>query len=187
MRHGVEPQGFLEQLPIMLQELAGISSAGIGDDKAHVEIVSGGGESPDEILPGDIKHDDPMLHTITPAQFNAYFLKQILPPRKEQNIDSRSCDLPRKFLAYSGRGTRDKCPRTEPSFIKHCFHLSVPFIFVSPSRRTPFATEVFLLYVTIICTNATQKKSLPRSTDFPNYIGKGDFIESILETILRSF
>ena len=31
---------------------------GIGDDKADVEIVSGGGELPDEIFPRDIKHDD---------------------------------------------------------------------------------------------------------------------------------
>jgi hypothetical protein len=64
-----------------------ISGAGIGDYKADVEIVSGG-ESPDEILPRDIKHDDSMLHTVTLAKFNAYFLKQVLPPRHEDNIDS---------------------------------------------------------------------------------------------------
>src|SRR5260221_333618 len=50
MRHGVEPQGFLEQLPIMLQELAGISGTGIGDDKADVEIVRSVGESRYESL-----------------------------------------------------------------------------------------------------------------------------------------
>jgi len=60
---GVESQGLLEQLSIELQELAGISGAGIGDDKADVEIVSGGVELPDEILPGDIKHDDSMPPT----------------------------------------------------------------------------------------------------------------------------
>src|SRR5271169_5174194 len=76
MRHGVESQGLLEQLSIKLQELAGISGAGIGDDKADVEIVSGGGESPDEILPRDIKHDDSMLHTVTLAELNAYFVIQ---------------------------------------------------------------------------------------------------------------
>ena len=42
MRHRIEPQGRLKQLPIKLQELAGISGASIGDDKADVEIVSGG-------------------------------------------------------------------------------------------------------------------------------------------------
>ena len=80
--------GGSEQLSIKLQELAGISGAGIGDDKADVEIVSGGGELPDEILAGDIKHDDSMLHTVTLAKFNAYFLKQVLPSRNEDNVDS---------------------------------------------------------------------------------------------------
>ena len=51
------------------------------------EFVSGGGESPDEILPGDIKHDDSMLHTVALAKFNAYFLKQALPPRNKDNVD----------------------------------------------------------------------------------------------------
>ena len=81
MSHRTKSQGLPEQLPIMLQEFAGISVAGIGDDKADVEIVSGGGESPDEILPRDIKHDNSMLHRETLAKFNAYFLKQVLPPR----------------------------------------------------------------------------------------------------------
>src|SRR5713101_6992967 len=40
MRHRIEPQGRLKQLPIELQELARIWGAGIGDDKADVEIVS---------------------------------------------------------------------------------------------------------------------------------------------------
>ena len=88
MCHRTEPQSLLKQLPIKLQELTRISGAGIGDDKADVEIVSGGGELPDEILPRDIKHDDPMLHTVTVTKFNAYFLKQVLPPRNEDNIDS---------------------------------------------------------------------------------------------------
>src|ERR1700716_1235520 len=70
MGHRVEPQRLLKQLPIKLQELAGISGARIGDDKADVEIVSGRGELPDEILPRDIKHDDSMLHTVMLAKFN---------------------------------------------------------------------------------------------------------------------
>src|SRR5438132_12915858 len=67
MCHRTHPQGRLMQLPTKLQELAGISGAGIGDDKADIEIVSGGGELPDEILPRDIQHDDSMLHTVAPA------------------------------------------------------------------------------------------------------------------------
>src|SRR5258708_30101436 len=57
MRHRTEPQSRLKQLPIKLQELAGISGAGIGDDKADVEIISGGGELPDGILPTDTKYE----------------------------------------------------------------------------------------------------------------------------------
>src|SRR5258708_36500261 len=54
MRHRTDPQSRPMQLPIKLQELAGISGAGIGDDKADVEIASGGGEFPDGILPREI-------------------------------------------------------------------------------------------------------------------------------------
>jgi hypothetical protein len=39
MRHRIEPQSRLKQLPIELQELARIWSAGIGDDKPDVDIV----------------------------------------------------------------------------------------------------------------------------------------------------
>src|SRR5258706_9772809 len=88
MRHRTDPQGRLMQLPIKLQEVAGISGAGIGDDKADVEIVSGAGECPHQVLPTNIKHDDSMVHTVTLAKFNAYFLKQVLPPRNEDHADS---------------------------------------------------------------------------------------------------
>ena len=60
----------------------------LGDDKADVEIGSGSRELPDEILPIDIKHNDSMLRTVTLAKFNACFLKQTLPPRNEDNVDS---------------------------------------------------------------------------------------------------
>ena len=52
MSHCAKSHGLPEQLLIMLQEFAGISGAGIGDDKADVEIVGGGGESLDETLLG---------------------------------------------------------------------------------------------------------------------------------------
>jgi hypothetical protein len=50
MRHRIEPQSRLKQLPIELQELARIWSAGIGDDKPDVDIVRSVGESRDESL-----------------------------------------------------------------------------------------------------------------------------------------
>jgi hypothetical protein len=45
MGHRIEPQSRLKQLPIELQELARIWGAGIGDDKADVDIVRSVGES----------------------------------------------------------------------------------------------------------------------------------------------
>jgi len=50
MRHRIEPQSRLKQLPIKLQELAGISGARIGDDKPDVDIVRSVGESRYESL-----------------------------------------------------------------------------------------------------------------------------------------
>jgi hypothetical protein len=35
--------------------------------------------------------------------------------------------LPRKFLAYSGRGARDECPGAEPSFVEYDSHTFAPF------------------------------------------------------------
>src|SRR5260370_21240248 len=90
-------------------------------------MAGGEGESQDETLRRGIKHDDSMLHTVTLDKFRAYFLQQVPPPRNEDNVDSRSCDLPRKFLAYSGRGTRDECPGAEPFFIERDCHLFAPF------------------------------------------------------------
>jgi hypothetical protein len=65
MCHRTKSHSLPKQLPIKLQELAGVSGACMGDDKPNVEIVSSGGELPDEILAGEIEHDDSMLHTVT--------------------------------------------------------------------------------------------------------------------------
>ena len=50
MRHRIEPQSRLKQLPIELQELARISGARIGDDKPDVDITCSLGESRYESL-----------------------------------------------------------------------------------------------------------------------------------------
>src|ERR1700736_3747697 len=50
MRHRIEPQSRMKQLPIELQELARIAGAGIGDDKPDVDIVRSVGESRYESL-----------------------------------------------------------------------------------------------------------------------------------------
>src|SRR6202043_3021484 len=87
MRERVKPQKRRHLVPVVSKESAGISGACIGDDKADVEIVSGGGELPDEILAGEIKHDDSMLHAVALAKFSACLLKQILPARNKDNVD----------------------------------------------------------------------------------------------------
>src|ERR1700730_7437766 len=55
-------------------------------------------------------------------------------------VDPRRCDLPRKFLAYSGRGAGNERPRTESFLVNLSFHERVfllrfkarfPFISVS--------------------------------------------------------
>src|SRR6202049_2572846 len=57
----------------------------------------------------------------------SHFVEQTFPSRYQHYVDPRRRDLPRKFLAYSRRGTRDKCPGTEPFFIECCSHLFAPF------------------------------------------------------------
>jgi len=106
MSHRTEPQSRLKQLPILLQELTGISGARIGDDKADVEIVSGGGELPDEILPREIKRDDSMLHTVALAKFSAYFLSESSRRAARTILIPEAAICRANSFAYPGRGTR---------------------------------------------------------------------------------
>jgi len=69
MRHRTEPQSRLKQLQISFKNSPWNFPVPALRRQADVEIVSGGGELPDEILPRDIKHDDSILHTITLAKF----------------------------------------------------------------------------------------------------------------------
>src|SRR6266404_5646922 len=62
MRHRTDPQGRSMQLPIKLQELAGISGAGIGDDKADVEIVGGFRKLVEKTLLRQIRHHVAVLN-----------------------------------------------------------------------------------------------------------------------------
>ena len=71
MGHRVEPQRLLKQLPIKLQELAGISGARIGDDKADVEITRGICKHREEVRLGKVERDDTVLDTRRPNAFSA--------------------------------------------------------------------------------------------------------------------
>src|SRR5260370_8208560 len=127
MRHGVESQGLPEQLPIRLQKRAGISGAGIGDDKPDVEIARSVGEHRQEVGLGKVERDDTVLDTRRPGAFSANRPQQGLSPADQSYMNSRSCDLPRKFLADAGRATCDKCPGAELFFIEYFSHLFTPF------------------------------------------------------------
>src|SRR5437879_8843818 len=55
-----------------------------------------------------------------------YLLMALHVDETAQNyVDPRRCDLPRKFLADSGRGTRDERPRTESFLVNLGFHVRV--------------------------------------------------------------
>ena len=71
MSHRTKSQGLPKQLPIMLQELAGIAGAGIGDDKADVEITRGICKHREEVRLGKVERDDTVLDTRRPNAFSA--------------------------------------------------------------------------------------------------------------------
>jgi len=58
------------------------------------------------------------------------------------------------------------------------------FIFISPFRKTPLQPRSLCLYVAKISTYSA-KKSPARAPDFPNYIGEGYSIKTILKAVLR--
>src|ERR1700730_6203169 len=104
MRHGVQSQALPEQLPILLQERAGISGAGVGDDKADVEVMCGIDKRREEVGFGKVERDDAVLGARRPRAFSANTSQQGLSPADQSDMNSRSCNLPRKFLADAGRG-----------------------------------------------------------------------------------
>src|ERR1700682_3005807 len=99
MRERVKTQEGRHLVAVISKESAGTAGACIGDNESDVQIVSGGSQLPDEVLPREIKNDNSILYAITLVKFNACFLKQVFPPRNKDKVDSRSCDLPREFLA----------------------------------------------------------------------------------------
>jgi hypothetical protein len=88
MRHRIEPQSRLKQLPIKLQELAGISGAGIGDDNADVEITRGVRKHREEVRFGNVERDDTMLDTRRPGAFSANRPQQGLSPADQSDMNS---------------------------------------------------------------------------------------------------
>src|SRR5260370_40300949 len=114
MRHGVESQGLLEQLSVELQEFARVGRASIRDDKADIQILRMLGELRDEALLRAVHREGAELNTKDPCDMASDLIKQCLSPSHQHEIDPGGRALPRKFPAYSGRGTRDKGPEPRP-------------------------------------------------------------------------
>src|SRR5713226_3548620 len=127
MRHRIESRGLLEQLSIELQELARVCRASIRDDKADIEILRMLGELGDEALLREVHHNHAMLNFKIVPDTASYLNQCGFPPGHQHYVDSRGRDLPRELSPYAGRSARDERPRSEPSFIKRCFHRAVPF------------------------------------------------------------
>src|SRR4029077_6626518 len=88
MCHCTEPQSRLKKLPIKLQELAGISGAGIGDDKADVEITRGVCKHWEEVRFRKVERDDTVLDTRSLGAFSANRLQQRLSPADQSDMNS---------------------------------------------------------------------------------------------------
>src|SRR5229473_425243 len=108
MRHGVEPQGLLEQLLIELQELARAWRASIRDDKADIQILRMLGELRDEALLREVHHNNAILNFKIFRDIASYLNQCGFPPGYQYYVDPRRCELPRELSPYSRRGTRDK-------------------------------------------------------------------------------
>jgi hypothetical protein len=88
MSHRTKSQGLPKQLPILLQELARIPGAGIGDDKADVEITRGIDKRREEVRFRKVERDDPVLDTRHPGAFSANIPQQGLSPADQSDVYS---------------------------------------------------------------------------------------------------
>src|SRR5260370_32378798 len=133
MRHGVESQGLLEQLPIELQELARVGRASIRDDKADIQILRMLGELLDEALLREVHRQGAEPNTKVPCDLASDLIQQCVSPGHQHEIDPRRCDSSCEFGAYPGRSPCDQRPRPELLFIKQRLHASSPSVRLNSS------------------------------------------------------
>src|SRR5260370_2662249 len=133
MRHGVESQGLLEQLPIELQELARVGRASIRDDKADIQILRMLGEPLDEALLREVHREGAELNTKVPCDLASDLIQQCVSPGHQHEIDPGRCDSSCEFGAYPGRSPCDERPRPELLFINHRLHVSSPSLRLNAS------------------------------------------------------
>src|SRR5258708_15052606 len=126
MRHRIEPQSRLKQLPIELQELAWIWGAGIGDHKTDIEIVRISSKPLEEALLRQVHRKGAVINLEIGRDTASHFLKQSFPSGHKHYVHPRGRDLPRQFLTESRRSARDERPGAEPFFIERDGHLFAP-------------------------------------------------------------
>src|SRR5579864_8178402 len=134
MRHGVESQGFLEQLSIELQELARVSRASIRDDEADIQILRMLGELRDEALMREVHHNNAILNFKIFRDAASYLYQCGFPPGHQYHVNSRGRDLSRELSPYSRRGAGNQRPRPKAFFADVHFHLVSPSNAGSTSR-----------------------------------------------------
>src|SRR6266481_7058816 len=93
MRHRTDPQGRSMQLPIKLQELARISGAGIGDDKADVEVVGDFRKLVEKTLLRQIRHHVAVLHVKAFREALSHFVEQTFPSRYQHYVSHPFCSV----------------------------------------------------------------------------------------------
>src|SRR5580692_3331345 len=143
MRHDVESQGLIEQLSIVLQELARVGRASIRDDKADIQILRMLGELRHEAFLREVRREGADLNTKVPCDMASDLIKQCLSPGHQHEIDPGRCDLSCEFGAYPGRSPCDERPRPELLFIKQHFHVSSPFARLNSSTAERPVTPSF--------------------------------------------
>src|SRR6266478_595783 len=145
MRHGVESQGLLEQLPIELQELARVGRASIRDDKADIQILRMLGELLDEALLREVHREGAELNTKVPCDLVSDLIQQCVSPGHQHEIDPGHCDSSCEFGAYPGRSPCDERPRPELLFIKQRLHVSSPSVRLNSSTALRHVARSFRL------------------------------------------
>src|SRR5260370_35139346 len=98
MRHRIERQSRLKQLPIELQELARIWGAGIGDDEPDVEIVRISTKPLEEALLRKVHRKGAVINLEIGRDTPSPSLKQSFPSGHKHSVDPPGRDLPRKFI-----------------------------------------------------------------------------------------
>src|SRR5260370_17380603 len=94
MRHRIEPQSRLKQLPIELEELARICGAGIGDDKPDVEVIRCRHQLFKQAVVREVDHDRAILNAKGFCDSTTNFFPSVKPPGNNPNLKPTRTERP---------------------------------------------------------------------------------------------